>query len=71
MAQLREKLPDPLVLQLIHRYLTAGVVLLDGRREETPEGVPPRRPALPVVVQYRARPVGLGTLASGGAVQRK
>ncbi|MCC5022957.1 MAG: hypothetical protein J6386_09265 [Candidatus Synoicihabitans palmerolidicus] len=57
MAQLREKLPDPLVLQLIHRYLTAGVVLLDGRYEETPEGVPQGGPLSPLLANIVLDPL--------------
>jgi RNA-directed DNA polymerase len=57
MAQLREKLPDPLVLQLIHRYLTAGVVLLDGSREETSEGVPQGGPLSPLLANIVLDPL--------------
>jgi RNA-directed DNA polymerase len=45
MGQLREKVRDRLVLGLIRRYLTAGVVLPDGTREVTPQGGP-RSPQL-------------------------
>jgi len=40
MGQLREKIHDRKVLGLIRRYLEAGVVLPDGTREATPQGVP-------------------------------
>jgi RNA-directed DNA polymerase len=40
MGELRQKVKDPRVLALIHRYLKAGVVLPDGRLEATPQGVP-------------------------------
>lgn len=40
MDGLRQKVKDARVLALIHRYLKAGVVMPDGRLEETPQGVP-------------------------------
>ena len=49
MGQLREKVRDPLVLGLIRRYLTAGVVLPDGTREPTPQGVPQGGPLSPLL----------------------
>ena len=40
MGHLRQKVKDRRVLALIRRYLRAGVVMPDGRREATPLGVP-------------------------------
>jgi len=40
MEGLRQKVKDRRVLALIRRYLNAVVVLLDGRLEATPPGVP-------------------------------
>jgi RNA-directed DNA polymerase len=40
MGELRRKIGDRKVLGLIRRYLRAGVVLPDGTREPTAQGVP-------------------------------
>jgi len=44
---LRKKVRDRKVLGLIRRYLQAGVVLPDGTREATPQGVPQGGPMTP------------------------
>ena len=49
MGQLREKVQDRKVLGLIRRYLTAGVVLPDGSREATSQGVPQGGPLSPLL----------------------
>ena len=48
MNALREKVRCPRVLGLVRRYLTAGVVLPDGTREATPQGVPQGGPLSPL-----------------------
>jgi len=57
MGQLREKIRDPLVLRLIRRYLTAGVVLPDGTREATPQGVPQGGPLSPLLANITLDPL--------------
>ena len=47
MEQLREKIRDRQVLGLIRRYLRAGVMMPDGTREATPQGVPQGGPLSP------------------------
>ena len=49
MGQLREKVRDRKVLDLIRRYLEAGVVLPDGTLEATPQGVPQGGPLSPLL----------------------
>jgi len=48
-GQLREKIRDRKVLGLIRRYLEAGVVLPDGSREATSQGVPQGGPLSPLL----------------------
>ena len=48
MLKLKERIEDPVLLQLINRYLKAGV-LLDGVVEESIEGVPQGGPLSPVL----------------------
>ena len=57
MGQLRVKVRDPLVLGLIRRYLTAGVVLPDGTREPTLQGVPQGGPLSPLMANITLDPL--------------
>lgn len=57
LGQLREKIRDPKVLGLIRRYLTAGVVLPDGSREATPQGVPQGGPLSPLLANITLDPL--------------
>lgn len=49
MDRLRERISDPGVLTLIHKYLKAGVISPEGGLEETPEGVPQGGPLSPLL----------------------
>lgn len=57
MDGLRQKVKDARVLALIHRYLKAGVVLPDGRVEETPQGVPQGGPLSPLLANIVLDPL--------------
>ncbi len=57
MGQLREKVRDRMVLSLIRRYLEAGVVLPDGTREATPQGVPQGGPLSPLLANITLDPL--------------
>jgi len=57
MGQLREKIRDRKVLDLIRRYLQAGVVLPDGYREATPQGVPQGGPLSPLLANITLDPL--------------
>jgi hypothetical protein len=57
MGQLRGKIPDRKVLGLIRRYLEAGVVLPDGTREATPQGVPQGGPLSPLLANIALDPL--------------
>lgn len=57
MGQLREKIRDRTVLGLIRRYLQAGVVLPDGTREATPQGVPQGGPLSPLLANITLDPL--------------
>jgi len=57
MGQLREKIQDRKVLGLIRRYLQAGVVLPDGTREATPQGVPQGGPLSPLLANITLNPL--------------
>ncbi|MDD5676857.1 MAG: group II intron reverse transcriptase/maturase [Kiritimatiellae bacterium] len=57
MGQLREKIQDRKVLGLIRRYLTAGVVMPDGSREATPQGVPQGGPLSPLLANITLDPL--------------
>ena len=57
MGQLRGKVQDRKVLALIRRYLAAGVVLPDGTREETPQGVPQGGPLSPLLANITLDPL--------------
>jgi len=57
MGQLREKIRDRKVLGLIRRYLLAGVVLPDGSREATPQGVPQGGPLSPLLANITLDPL--------------
>jgi RNA-directed DNA polymerase len=57
MGQLREKIRDRKVLGLIRRYLNAGVVLPDGTREATPQGVPQGGPLSPLLANITLDPL--------------
>jgi len=56
-GQLREKIRDRKVLGLIRRYLQAGVVLPDGTREATPQGVPQGGPLSPLLANITLDPL--------------
>jgi len=57
MRALREKVRCPRVLGLIRRYLMAGVVLPDGTREATPQGVPQGGPLSPLLANIALDPL--------------
>ncbi len=57
MNALREKVRCPRVLGLIRRYLSAGVVLKDGTREATPQGVPQGGPLSPLLANIVLDPL--------------
>jgi RNA-directed DNA polymerase len=57
MGQLREKIRDRKILGLIRRYLKAGVVMPDGTREETPQGVPQGGPLSPLLANITLDPL--------------
>ena len=57
MAALREKIRCPRVLGLIRRYLCTGVVLPDGTREATPQGVPQGGPLSPLLANIVLDPL--------------
>jgi RNA-directed DNA polymerase len=56
-GQLREKIRDRKVLGLIRGYLQAGVVLPDGTREATPQGVPQGGPLSPLLANITLDPL--------------
>ena len=49
MDRLAQRVSDRRVLRLVGRYLHAGVILPDGRRESTPCGVPQGGPLSPLL----------------------
>ena len=57
MGQLRDKIHDRKVLGLIRCYLQAGVVLPDGTREATPQGVPQGGPLSPLLANITLDPL--------------
>ncbi len=57
MGQLRAQVRDRKVLGLIRRYLQAGVVLPDGTREATPQGVPQGGPLSPLLANIVLDPL--------------
>jgi RNA-directed DNA polymerase len=57
MDGLRQKVKDARVLALIRRYLTAGVVMPDGRLEATPQGVPQGGPLSPLLANIVLDPL--------------
>lgn len=57
MKALMEKVRCPRVLGLIRRYLMAGVVLRDGTREATPQGVPQGGPLSPLLANIALDPL--------------
>ena len=57
MGQLRDKIHVRRVLGLIRRYLQAGVVLPDGTREATPQGVPQGGPLSPLLANITLDPL--------------
>ena len=57
MSQLREKIRDRKVLGLIRRYLEAGVVLPEGTRQATPQGVPQGGPLSPLLANITLDPL--------------
>ena len=57
MARVAGRVRDKRVLRLIGRYLRAGVVLPDGRRERTPRGVPQGGPLSPLLANIMLTPL--------------
>jgi RNA-directed DNA polymerase len=57
MEQLRGKIRDRQVLGLIRSYLQAGVVMPDGTREATPQGVPQGGPLSPLLANIVLDPL--------------
>jgi len=57
MEQLRQKIGDRQVLGLIRSYLQAGVVMPDGTREATPQGVPQGGPLSPLLANIVLDPL--------------
>jgi RNA-directed DNA polymerase len=57
MARVAEKVRDKMVLRLIGRFLRAGVVLPDGRREQTLRGVPQGGPLSPLLANIMLTPL--------------
>jgi RNA-directed DNA polymerase len=57
MARVAEKVRDKMVLRLIGRFLRAGVVLPDGRRERTLRGVPQGGPLSPLLANIMLTPL--------------
>lgn len=57
MARVAEKVRDKPVLRLIGRFLRAGVVLPDGRRERTWRGVPQGGPLSPLLANIMLTPL--------------
>lgn len=57
MTRLRAKVPDRPLLGLIRLYLTAGVVLPDGTREQSPQGVPQGGPLSPLLANIVLDPL--------------
>jgi RNA-directed DNA polymerase len=57
LERLREKIKDRKVLELVRRYLEAGVVLPDGSREATPQGVPQGGPLSPLLANIVLDPL--------------
>lgn len=57
MEKLRQRIGDRRVLGLIRRYLQAGVVLPDGSREATPQGVPQGGPLSPLLANIVLDPL--------------
>jgi RNA-directed DNA polymerase len=57
MARVAARVRDKRVLRLIGRYLRAGVVLPDGTRERTPQGVPQGGPLSPLLANIMLTPL--------------
>lgn len=57
MDGVRQKVKDRRVLALIRRFLTAGVVMPDGRLEATPQGVPQGGPLSPLLANIVLDPL--------------
>ena len=57
LKQLRQKISSGKLLRLIGRYLRAGVVLPDGTREATPQGVPQGGPLSPLLANITLDPL--------------
>jgi len=57
MARVARKVKDKDVLRLIGRYLRAGVVLPNGKREPTPKGVPQGGPLSPLLANIMLTPL--------------
>jgi RNA-directed DNA polymerase len=57
MNRLARRIADPRVLQLIGRYLRAGVMLPDGQREATRQGVPQGGPLSPLLANVMLDPL--------------
>jgi RNA-directed DNA polymerase len=65
MNALREKVRCRKTLGLIRRYLMAGVVLPDGTREATPQGVPQGGPLSPLLANIALDPLDKELAARG------
>lgn len=70
MARLRKQIQSRSVLKLIYRYLTAGVILPDGTREETHEGVPQGGPLSPLLANIVLDPLDKELESRGHAFSR-
>jgi len=57
MNALKRKVPCPKTLNLIRRYLMAGVEMPDGTREATPQGVPQGGPLSPLLANIALDPL--------------
>jgi RNA-directed DNA polymerase len=57
MNRLNQRVTDPRVLRLIGRYLRAGVILPEGQREETRQGVPQGGPLSPLLANIMLDPL--------------
>ena len=49
MSRVRQRVQDRRVVSLIHRFLKAGVLTLEGSVEPTAEGTPPGGPLSPLL----------------------
>jgi RNA-directed DNA polymerase len=61
MTQVSRVVKDKRVLQLIGRFLRAGIVLPDGRQVSTEEGTPQGGPLSPLLANISLDKLGQGT----------